>query len=48
MELKVPFEILEWLDKNRGGKSRQAYIVKCLAKLKEIQDFSQPEKEDKE
>lgn len=44
MELKLPIEILEWLDKNRGGKSRQAYIVKCLAKLKEIQDFSKAEK----
>lgn len=48
MELKVPYEILEWLDQNRGGKSRQAYIVKCLAKLKEIQDFSAAKEKEKD
>jgi len=40
MEIKIPAELLAWIDANRGERSRQAFMVKCLAKLKEISDFS--------
>lgn len=35
MELRLPKEIIEFLDKVRGSASRQGYIVSHLFKLKE-------------
>ena len=34
MELRLPKEIIQWLDEVRGEKSRQGYIVNELYKLK--------------
>jgi len=39
MDLLVPKAILEWLDAKRGTMSRQAYIINCLRKLKEIEEM---------
>jgi len=39
MELLIPKHILEWLDSKRGNMSRQAYIINCLRKLKEIEEI---------
>lgn len=36
MKLLLPREILMWVDENRGDLSRQAFIVKCIIKMKEI------------
>lgn len=32
MDLKLPQELLKYLDEVRGSKSRQAYLVNMLAK----------------
>jgi hypothetical protein len=39
MTLLVPRAIIEWLDTRRGTMSRQAYIINCLRKLKEIEEM---------
>lgn len=39
MSLLVPKHILDWLDNKRGSMSRQAYIINCLRKLKEIEEM---------
>lgn len=36
MNIKLPFILLEWVDKKRGGMSRQAFIVECLMKIMQI------------
>lgn len=36
MNLLLPREMLDWVDKNRGSLSRQAFIVRCIFKLMEI------------
>jgi hypothetical protein len=33
MNLKLPFLVLQWIDDNRGGKTRKAFIVDCLVML---------------
>lgn len=40
MNLILPRHLLEWIDSNRGEKSRQSYIIQCLFKLKEVSDMS--------
>lgn len=35
MNIRIPAELLEYLDKVRGEKSRQAYLVNLLAQEKE-------------
>ena len=40
MNIKLPFTVLEWVDKKRGGMSRQAFIVECLIKLIEIDSIN--------
>lgn len=35
MEIRIPKELLEYLDAVRGEKSRQAYLVNLLAEDKE-------------
>jgi|JI7StandDraft_1071085.scaffolds.fasta_scaffold00779_8 hypothetical protein len=37
MELLLPKHILVWIDSRRGELSRQAFIVNCLVKLREIE-----------
>ena len=37
MELRIPKEVIDWLDKVRGEKSRQAFIVSLLVHLKDVQ-----------
>jgi len=37
MELLLPKHVLVWIDSRRGGLSRQAFIVNCLVKIKEIE-----------
>lgn len=44
MNIKLPFMILEWVDKKRGGMSRQAFIVECLLKLMEIDSIQKTER----
>lgn len=43
MNIRIPQELLQYLDAVRGTKSRQAYLVNMLAKEKE-----QSEKNDKQ
>jgi len=33
MNIKFPFEVLKWVDDNRGSRSRKAFIVDCLMML---------------
>jgi hypothetical protein len=33
MNIKLPFLIIQWVDDNRGCKSRKAFIVDCLMML---------------
>lgn len=40
MSLILPRPLLEWIDANRGELSRQSFIVKCMFKLKEVQDLA--------
>jgi len=40
MELIIPRELLNWIDEHRGKLSRQTFVLKCLFKLKEIQDMT--------
>lgn len=35
MDLRIPQEVLVWLDSVRGEKSRQAFIISILVKLAE-------------
>lgn len=37
MELLLPKHVLVWIDSRRGELSRQAFIVNCLVKLREIE-----------
>ena len=37
--LIVPRDLLNWIDENRGGLSRQTFIIKCLFKLKEVSEL---------
>lgn len=30
MNIKLPFAVLNWIDENRGSKSRKVFIVDCL------------------
>lgn len=39
MSLIIPRPLLEWIDSNRGDLSRQSFIIKCMFKLKEINDM---------
>lgn len=41
MHLIIPRELLEWIDERRGKLSRQTFMLKCLFKLKEIQDMTE-------
>lgn len=36
MNFLVPKDMLAWLDANRGPLSRQAFIVRCVYKIMEI------------
>lgn len=38
MELRIPEELLKWIDSQRGASSRQAFIVRCMFKVKEVSD----------
>lgn len=40
MNLIIPRPLLLWIDENRGEMSRQSFILKCMFKLKEIQDMN--------
>lgn len=40
MSLIIPRQLLVWIDENRGELSRQSFILKCMFKLKEIQDMT--------
>lgn len=40
MELIIPRELLNWIDENRGKLSRQSFVIKCMFKLKEVQDMT--------
>lgn len=40
MELIIPREMLNWIDSQRGKLSRQSYILRCMFKLKEMQDMT--------
>lgn len=35
-KLFIPSDLLKWIDENRGDLSRQAFIIKCIGKVKEI------------
>jgi len=39
MNLLIPKHILDWIDSKRGALSRQAYIINCIRKLKEIEEI---------
>ena len=39
MTLLIPKHILDWIDSKRGALSRQAYIINCIRKLKEIEEI---------
>lgn len=39
MSLIIPRPLLDWIDANRGELSRQSYILKCMFKLKELQEM---------
>lgn len=39
MNLTIPREILQWVNESRGSTSQQVFIIKCLAKLKEIDEM---------
>lgn len=38
-QLTIPFELLKWIDENRGALSRQSFIIKNLFKIKEIKEM---------
>lgn len=40
MSLIIPRPLLDWIDENRGELSRQSFILKCIFKIKEIQEIS--------
>lgn len=40
MSLIIPRSLLDWIDTNRGELSRQSFIIKCMFKLKEVQDLT--------
>ena len=37
MELRLPAPVLEWVNKRRGEKSQQAYIIQCLQLLEKME-----------
>lgn len=39
MNLHIPMKIIAWLDKNRGDKSRAAYIIHILHILTDTNKF---------
>lgn len=39
MNLILPKHLLDWVDKNRGERSRASYIVQCLFKIKEMSEL---------
>lgn len=41
MELYIPRDLREWIDANRGGMSRQAFIIKFMFKFKEMDEMKQ-------
>lgn len=43
MDLMLSPELLRWIDANRGHRSRQAYIAKCLREY--MADFNTTEKD---
>lgn len=36
MNMLLPKEMLTWVDRNRGPLSRQAFIVRCIYKIMEL------------
>lgn len=45
VEVRVPRYILEWIDKNRGSKSRAAYVVDCVEVVKQMCEKKQADTE---
>lgn len=41
MNLLVPRDILNWIDENRGPMSRQAFIIRCVGKLMELDQIKE-------
>lgn len=39
MQIILPKHLLEWVDNNRGERSRASYIIQCLFKLKEMSEI---------
>lgn len=39
MDLYIPRDLRDWIDTNRGEMSRQAFIIKFMFKLKEMDDM---------
>jgi hypothetical protein len=37
MDLKLPREVLEWVNCRRGGKAQQVFIIECLLLLKRME-----------
>ena len=44
VEVRVPRHILEWIDENRGSKSRAAYVVDCVEVVKEMCEKKQADR----
>lgn len=47
MDLRLPLPILEWVNKRRGDKSQQAYIIQCLQLLEKMERSGFGVQEDK-
>jgi hypothetical protein len=41
MSLIIPKHLLAWIDESRGAMSRQAFIIQCLFKLREVIELKQ-------
>jgi len=39
VDLYIPRDLREWIDANRGEMSRQAFIIKFMFKLKEMDEM---------
>ena len=39
VELYIPRDLREWIDANRGEMSRQAFIIKFMFKVKEMDEM---------
>lgn len=39
VDLYIPRELREWIDANRGEMSRQAFIIKFMFKIKEMDEM---------